>query len=178
MESGAVFFRKNFPKTPEEFDRAEVIHNWMVRIDLVRWMNAILEVYTNHPNKENLAYYGKIMMSSHDKTNYLFKIQAAINLKAKISINVEPGNFYYNILLEAHQLWNTLTLQFVIIFVRTNVIHDHEYIFQLLQMAPRAIGGEILNLIAENESLMEITNQLKDNLNTIVSHIQSYEASQ
>lgn len=175
MEGPGSFFVIKFPETPEEFDRAEVIHNWMVRIDLVRWMDTILKKYPDHPNKEKLLYYAKTMISSHDKTNYLYKIQAALNLKAQISINVAPGNFYYDILFKAHQLWATLTLQFVNIFIMTNLAYNHEYIMELPKLSPSDKGRSILNLIVENEFLLEIIKQLEDNLNTTVSYIESYE---
>lgn len=175
MEGPGNFFVNKFPETPEEFDRAEVIHNWMVRIDLVRWMDGMFEKYPDHPNKEKLLYYAKTMISSHDKTNYLYKIQAALNLKAQISINVAPENFYYDILLKAHQLWTTLTLQFVNIFIKTNVSFGHEYILELPKLSPSDKGREILNLIVENEFLLEIIKQLEDNLNITVSYIELYE---
>lgn len=172
------YFIDKFPKTPEEFDRAEVIHTSMVRIDLIRLMNVLFEKYPHtHLDKEKLSYYTKIMTSSHDKTNYLYKIQAALNLKAKISINVAPENIYYDVLLKANQLWTTLTIKFINIFIETKMVTKPEYIFELFKLPPCVKGREILSVITENKFLMEIINQLEDNLKITVNHIQSYEAS-
>lgn len=147
----------------------------MVRIDLVRWMDAMFEKYPNHPSKEKLLYYAKTMISSHDKTNYLYKIQAGLNLKAQISINVVPENFYYDILLKAHQLWTGLILEFMNIFIKTNMSFNHGYILELPKLSPSDKGREILNLIVENKFLLEIIKELEDNLNITVSHIELYE---
>lgn len=147
----------------------------MVRIDLVRWMDAMFEKYPNHPSKEKLLYYAKTMISSHDKTNYLYKIQAGLNLKAQISINVVPENFYYDILLKVHQLWTGLILEFMNIFIKTNMSFNHGYILELPKLSPSDKGREILNLIVENKFLLEIIKELEDNLNITVSHIELYE---
>lgn len=106
-----LFFDKKFPTTPEEFDRVGVIQTrlriFFVRIDLVRWVNAMFEKYpyTNDlPEKEKLTYCIRTMSSSFNRINYLYKIQAAYNLSIGISINVKPGNSYYDIFIMAHNL--------------------------------------------------------------------------
>ncbi len=122
-----------FPDTPEKFDRVEVLETRMVRFDLVKWMVSMFKKYVtqNDPNREKLLYYITIMTSSHAKTNYLFKIQAALNLDNKISINFAPGNIFYDLLFESHRFWTALIKEFVDIF--TSQILRYEYIFLLLK---------------------------------------------
>lgn len=168
-----------FPKSSEEFDRAEVIP-MMVRPNLVKWIDDMIVryVYLNHPNQEQLLYYTTIMASSWAKTNRLFKIQLAINLQGMEPADVLPGNFFYDILLRAHQLWTALTRQFASIFMGLNLFYNYEFILELPRSAPVAIGTQIINLISTNEHLLGIMQQLEANADTILHHIQDYQASQ
>lgn len=55
------YFSTEFPTTPEELDRVEVLTNTVVRIriDLVRWLNAMFKKfpYTNsQTEKDKLTY--------------------------------------------------------------------------------------------------------------------------
>lgn len=158
-------FSTEFPTTPEEFDRVEVLCTFFVRIDLVRWVNAMFKKYpyTNGQlDNEMLTYYTKIMNHSFDRINYLYKIQAAYNLSLKVSINVKPGNYYYDILIKAHELWTSLTKQFVNIIIQTSVIRNIRYLLDDLdgflalpdQAAPNYNKGkEIMDLIIKSENI-------------------------
>ena len=167
-----------FPDTPEKFDRVEVLETRMVRIDLVKWMVSMFKKYVtqNDPNREKLLYYTTIMTSSHAKTNYLFKIQAALNLDNKISINVAPGNIFYDLLFESHRFWTALTKEFVDIFTSQRL--RYEYIISLLKSGPILKAKQIILIIATNKKLMAIMKQLEKNTNLIFDHIQLYEASE
>lgn len=169
-----------FPDTPEKFDRVEVLETMMVRIDLVKWMDGMFKKYVteNDPNREKLLYFTTIMTSSHAKTNYLFKIQAALNLDNKISINVAPGNIFYDLLFESHRFWTALTKEFVDIFTSLRLRYQYEYIFLLLKSNPILKGKQIIIIIATNKKLMEIMKQLEENTKLIFDHIQIYEASE
>ncbi len=167
-----------FPDTPEKFDRVEVLETRMVRIDLVRWMVTMFKKYVteNHPDREKLLYYTERMASSHDKTNYLFKIQAALNLDNKIPINVVPGNMFYYLLFESHRFWTALTKEFVDTFTSQRL--RYEYIFLLLKSDPILKGKEVILILAANKKLMAIMKQLEENTKLISDHIQIYEASE
>lgn len=60
------------------------------------------------------------MTSSFDKINSLYKIQAALNLKSGMLINVKYRNIDFKIFVKAHQLWVDLTAQFLMIFIRAS----------------------------------------------------------
>ncbi len=169
-----------FPDTPEKFDRVEVLETMMVRIDLVKWMDGMFEQYVtqNDLNREKLLYYTTIMTSSHVKTNYLYKIQAAFNLHHKISINVAPGNIFYDLLFESHRLWTALTKEFVDLFASLGLSDEPEFIFALIKSRPILKGRYIILLIASNQQLMEIMKQLEENSKLIFDHIQIYDASE
>lgn len=183
-----LFFDKKFPTTPEEFDRVGVIQTRLriifVQIDLVRWVNAMFEKYpyTNDlPEKEKLTYCTRIMSNSFDRINYLYKIQAAYNLSIGISINVKPGNSYYDIFIMAHNLWTALTIKFINIFVDTLGVynyHDFDILSELVNQTPNNKGKEIMDLVIKNEELHEIIKQMEDNLDEAISHIEKYEAYQ
>lgn len=179
------YFSTEFPTTPEEFDRVEVLSNTVVRIDLVRWLNSMFKKFpytNNQAEKEKLTYYTMAITSHHERVNYLYKIQATYNLRAKVSVNVKPGNEYYNILLKAHQLWLDLTLQFVEIFMQTLVTDNSRYFWTLpnLSASPSQNnkGKQIMGLIIGNKLIPDIIKQMDDNLKIVVSHIEGYEASE
>lgn len=180
------YFSTEFPTTPEEFDRVEVLSNTVVRIDLVRWLNAMFKKFpyeNNQAEKEKFTYYTTTMTSSHERVNYLYKIQATHNLRAKVSINVRPGNEYYDILLKAHQLWLDLTLQFVEIFMQTLVTDNSRYFWALpnssgTNPSQDNKGRQIMSQIIRNELIYGIIKQMEDNLKIVVSYIEEYEASE
>lgn len=168
-----------FPDTPEKFDRVEVLETMMVRIDLVKWMDGMFKKYVTQddPNREKFLYYTTIMTSSHAKTNYLFKIQAALNLDNKISINVVPGNIFYDLLFESHRFWTAVTKEFINLFTSLRLRYEYEYIFFLLKSNPILKGKQIMLIIATNIKLMKIMKKLEENTKLIFDHIQIYEAS-
>lgn len=173
----------------------EVLKNTVVRIDFVKWLNAMFKKYpyTNDQlsKKEKLKYYTTTMTSSHDRVNYLYKIQAAYNLRLKISINVKPENEFYNILLRANQLWLDLTLEFVKIFMQTLVTDNSRHFWALPNLSTNPMynddnnnnnnntkGKEIMDLIIENNHFYRIIKQLEDNLKIVGMYIEIYEASE
>lgn len=119
------------------------------------------------------------MTLSHDRVNYLYKIQATHNLRAKISIKVKLGNEYYNILLKAHQIWLDITLHFVEIFMQTLVTDNSHYFWALpnLSAAPSQDdkGKQIMELIIKNKLFLGIIKQMEDNLKIVVGYIEGYE---
>lgn len=180
-----LFFDTKFPTTPEEFDRVGVIQTRsrviFVRIDLIRWLNTMFEKYP-HTNdllkKEFLIYCTRIMNTSFDKINFLYKMQAAHNLSIGIPINVEQGNFYYDIFIMAHKLWIDLTKQFIDIFVQTLRIvnfQDIDVFLELPNQAPNDKGKEIVDLVIRNKELHQILKKMEDNVKKAVLHIEKYE---
>lgn len=151
------YFLDEFPTTPEEFDRAGVITTTMVRIDLVKWINTMVKKYQypdHYPSvAETLKFYSETITYSFDRMNWIYKLQAAENLKQGILINVQPGNYYYDILFKANRSWHALTFEIVKIFISTKVIDNHPFVYELVKLPPCVIGRQIMDLIVENKSL-------------------------
>lgn len=173
------YLTNTFPKTPEEFDRVEVLMRSFVRIDLVRWMNEIdeTEIHINESNddREKFSFFAETMNSSFSNTNQLYKIQAAKNLDEKVHIHVGPENIYYNILFKAHELWAAITTEFQNIFLEYNVYNKPGFVFQIptKPLSERAIL--IVRAIVANEKLNELMTQLQENSEIMLGYIQLWQ---
>lgn len=178
MNQPTIYYSDVFPTTPEEFDSAVVIHSKMTRIDLVRWINTMVKTYpySDQSIAEKLKYYTTIITYSFDRINWLYKLQAASNLRQGILINVQPENYHYNILFKANQSWLTLTFEIVNIFIRTGILYSHRLIYKLPTSSPTGEGRQVMDLIVENQSLYEIIKQLEDDLNIVLDIIRAVEA--
>ena len=170
-----------FPKTPEEFDRVEVISTSFVRIDLVRWMNEIVKkevhIIESSDGRGRFSFFAKTMDSSFSKTNDLYKIQAAKNLDEGVHIHISPDNIYYNILFKSHKLWTTITNEFVGIFYKFNVYENPQFVFQIptKPLSERAIL--IIRAIVSNKKLMEVMPQLQENSEIMLGYIKIWHDS-
>lgn len=170
-----------FPKTRQEFEKVDFLSTKMARIDLIRWMEEMLETHINesHCDRKKFLFFTKTMRSSFSNTYDLYKIQAKINLDKKISKNVLPGNSHYKILFQAHEFWTALTTEFEEIFIKYSLLDRYKsFILQI----PRKLLSEkpiqIIQAIAINENLMNIMIQLQENIAIIISHIQLWKSSQ
>ena len=173
------YLANTFPKTPEEFDRVEVLARSFVRIDLVRWMNEMdkTEIHINESNddREKFSFFAKTMNSSFSNTIELYKIQAAKNLDEEVHIHVRPENIYYDILLKAHELWAAITTEFQKIFSKYNVYNKPGYVFQIpaKRLSEKAIF--IVRAIISNEKLSEVMTQLQENSEIMLGYIQLWQ---
>ncbi len=170
---------RTFPKTKAEFDRVGVIEDKLVRTHLVHWMDHMFQTYVRRGqlDYDRILYHSTTMLSSWAKTGRLYEIQAIINLGLMQPRFAVPGNLYYNILFEAHRLWTSITKEFLNIFTSLNLVNNHEFILQLPMSAPVEIGGQLIHLIATNNNLNNLMNDLMVNSETILSHIQECERS-
>lgn len=173
------YLLRTFPKTKDEFDRVEVIGDKLVRSHLVHWMDRMFYTYVRHGQLDwdRTLYHSTTMLSSWAKTGRLYEIQAVINLGLMQPRFAVPGNLYYNILFEAHRLWTSIASEFLNIFIALNLVNNHEFILQLPRSAPVEIGGQLIHLIATNDNLNNLMNDLAVNSDTILSYIQECERS-
>lgn len=175
------YLANEFPKTPEEFDRVEVLSTSFVRIDLVRWMNEIVKkevhIIESSDERGRFSFFAETMDSSFSKTNDLYKIQAAKNLDEEVDIHISPDNIYYNILFKSHKLWTTITTEFVGIFYKFNVYEKHKFVFQIptKPLSERAIL--IIRAIVLNKKLIEVMPQLQENSEIMRDYIQIWQDS-
>lgn len=168
-----------FPKTPEQFDRVDVLARYFVRIDLVRWMNEIdkkeIRINEGIDEREKFSFFAKTMDSSFSNTNELYKIQAAKNLDEEVHIHVRPENIYYNILFKAHELWAAITTEFQNIFLEYNIL-DRPGIVSLIPKKPLSEKGVFLiRSICANEKLSEAMTQLQENSEIMLGYIQVWQ---
>lgn len=166
---------KTFPTTPEEFDRVEILSTKLVRIDLVRWMDEMVETHIckRHWDREKFLFFTETMRSSFSNTHDLYKIQAMKNPDKKIHISVLPGDVYYDILFKAHEFWTAITIEFQNIFRRYNMSNQHKFIFEIPTNPLSETAVLIIQSIVLNKNLMKVMIQLQENSATMLGHIQS-----
>lgn len=122
-----------FPKTQEEFDKVEFLSATMKRIELVRWMDEMLETYISegHCDREKFLFFAKIMRLSFSETSYLYKIQGTINFD-----NILSGGSTYEILFKAHEFWTTITTEFEEIFSKYSLSNRYKLFILLIPRKP------------------------------------------
>ncbi len=177
MEDIEQYLLMTFPKTKDEFDKAGVIQNRLVRSHLVYWMDQMFQSYVRlgQLDYDRILYHSTTMLSSWAKTGRLYEIQTAINSGQMQQDYAVPGNLYYDILFEAHRLWTSITIEFRNIFIALNLINYPEFILQLPMSAPVEIGGQMVHLIATNDNLNDLMKDLTVNSETILRHIQVFQ---
>lgn len=167
---------RTFPKTSETFEKMEILSNAMTRIDLVKWIEDIVEehIHDGHDHREKFLFFTETLKTSFANTKYLYTIQATINQDEQISIFVNPENVYYDILFKAHEFWTTITIEFRKIFrIYMSGLGQYRQIPKK-QLSEKLI--QTIQAIATNENLMQAITLMHVNSATIFDYIQSWEA--
>lgn len=134
---------------------------------------------SDHSDKEKFLFFTKTMKISLPNINYLYQIQAAINLDKEAHNNhVLPGNIYYDILFKAHEVWTEITTEFQNIFSPCGNIKDqYTSVFQIPKNPHSGLAILIILSVVSNENLMKVMIKLQENSAIVLGHIESWEAS-